>query len=59
MKLTNYFKETRQEMKKVVWPSKKEATNYTLGVILISLTVAVFFAVVDYLLTLGLEQILG
>ncbi len=59
MKITQYFKETRQEMKKVVWPSKKEATNYTLGVIFISLGVALFFAIVDYLLTLGLEQILG
>lgn len=58
MKITQYFKETRQEMRKVVWPSKKETTNYTLGVIFISLGVALFFAVVDYLLTIGLEQIL-
>ena len=45
-------------MKKVVWPSKKEATNYTLAVILISLGLAVFFAIVDYALNIGLEKII-
>ncbi len=58
MNLENYLKESRQEMKKVVWPSKKEATNYTLAVILISLGLAVFFAIVDYALNIGLEKII-
>ena len=58
MNLANYLKESRQEMKKVVWPSKKEATNYTLAVILISLGLAVFFAIVDYALNIGLEKII-
>lgn len=58
-KLTQYFKESRQEMKKVVWPSKKETINYTLAVILISLGLAVFFAVVDYFLNLGFEQLIS
>ena len=45
-------------MKKVVWPSKKETTNYTIAVVLISLGLAAFFAVVDYALNLGLEKII-
>ena len=57
-KLTQYFKESRQEMKKVVWPSKKETINYTLAVIFISLGLAAFFAIVDYFLNLGFEQLI-
>ena len=59
MKLTQYFNESKQEMKKVVWPSKKETINYTLAVILISLGLAAFFAIVDYALNLGLEKIIS
>lgn len=58
-KLIAYFRESKQEMKKVVWPSKKETTNYTLAVICISLGLAAFFAIVDYALNLGLEQIIS
>ncbi len=58
MNLANYLKESKQEMKKVVWPSKKETINYTLAVVLISLGLALFFAVVDYFLNIGLEQII-
>ena len=58
MKLVQYLKESRQEMKKVVWPSRKETANHTLAVIFISLGVAAFFAVVDYALNLGLEQLI-
>jgi len=46
-------------MKKVVWPSKKETTNYTLAVIFISLGLAIFFAVLDYFFNLGLEQLIS
>jgi len=58
MNLVKYLKESQQEMKKVVWPSKKEATNYTLAIVLISLAVAAYFAIVDYVLSLGIEQII-
>lgn len=45
-------------MKKVVWPSKKETINYTLAVVLISLGLAAFFAIVDYFLNIGLETVI-
>lgn len=48
-KVTNYLKASREELKKVVWPSKKETRNHTLLVIGISLLVAIFLGAVDYL----------
>ena len=58
-KLAQYVKESKQEMKKVIWPSRRETTNYTLAVIGISLGLAVFFAITDYMLNLGLEKIIS
>ena len=57
-KLLKYVLESKAEMKKVVWPNKKETTNYTLLVIGISLGVAVFFGILDYFLSLGLENLI-
>ena len=54
-KISNYFKESRAELKKVVWPTRKQTINHTLTVIGISVAVAVFMGVVDYLLSKALE----
>ena len=45
-------------MKKVVWPTKKQTTTYTLIVIGLSLGVAIFFGILDYAFNLGLEKII-
>ena len=58
-KLTNYLKESVLEMKKVTWPTKKETYNYTLLVIGISLAVAIFLGVLDYLFTQGFQFIIN
>jgi preprotein translocase subunit SecE len=57
-KLTNYIKESTAELKKVTWPTKKQTTNYTLLVIGISLVVATFIGVVDFILALGVEKVI-
>jgi preprotein translocase subunit SecE len=50
-KLTNYLRESYQELKKVVWPTKQETTNLTLVVIGISLGVAAFLGALDFFFT--------
>jgi preprotein translocase subunit SecE len=57
-RITTYIKESISELKKVTWPTKKETTNYTLLVIGISLGVAFFIGLVDYILALGIEKII-
>lgn len=54
-KLSQYINDSRVELKKVIWPSKKETRNHTLMVIGISLGVAAFLGVVDYGLNFLLE----
>ncbi|MBN1325824.1 preprotein translocase subunit SecE [Candidatus Falkowbacteria bacterium] len=57
-KISNYIRESIAELKKVTWPTKKQTVNYTLLIIGISLTVAFFIGVVDYILALGVEQVI-
>jgi preprotein translocase subunit SecE len=49
-KIIQYFKDSRQELKKVVWPTRKEAFNLTMLVILISLGVAFLLGAIDAIL---------
>ncbi len=55
MALFSYFRESREELKKVVWPTWLETRNNTLLVIGVSLFVAAFLGVLD----LGLKYLLN
>jgi len=57
-KITNYIKDSIAELKKVTWPTKKQTVNYTLLVIGISLALAAFIGIADYLLSLGVQQVI-
>jgi preprotein translocase subunit SecE len=57
-KITNYFQESLAEMKKVTWPTKKETYNYTLLVIGISIGVALFLGILDYIFSAGFQFII-
>lgn len=56
--LINYFKESKNELRKVIWPSRKEAIKHTLIVIGVSLAVAIFLGAIDYLMNFGLSELI-
>jgi len=58
MKIKNYIISSIEEMKKVTWPTKKETYNYTLLVIGISLAIAAFLGVLDYIFNFGLGLVI-
>ncbi len=53
--IRSYIKEVRFELKKVTWPGRKETLRYTLIVIGMSLTVAVFLGGLDFVFKYVLE----
>ena len=57
-KIGSYIKESRQELGKVHWPSRKELMAHTGLVIGVSLALATFIGVLDFLFTKGLELFL-
>lgn len=57
-RLISYIKESKDELKKVVWPTRKEVIRNTILVIAISLFVAIFLGILDLGLGIGLKEIL-
>jgi preprotein translocase subunit SecE len=48
-RIVSYFKDTRGELRKVSWPTRRQATNLTLIVLAASVAMAVFLGAVDLL----------
>ena len=42
-----FFRGVKAELKKVVWPTKKELINYTIVVFLVTIFIALVIAVLD------------
>lgn len=53
------FRETIGELRKVTWPTRQEATNLTKIVLVVIIVVGVYFFVVDTVLTLLFNMLLG
>ncbi len=58
-KVTEYLKETKGELKHVIWPSKSQTFYYTLIVIALSVIVAYFLGFFDFIFTKGLEKFIS
>ncbi|TAN34016.1 preprotein translocase subunit SecE [Patescibacteria group bacterium] len=56
--IKNYFLGSYAEMRKVNWPTKKQTFNYSLLVIGMSIGMAVFFSILDYIFNLGIEKMI-
>ena len=54
-----YVREVIGEVKKVTFPTKKETTVTTIMVFIMVTLAAIFFLVVDLMLSWGVKQILG
>lgn len=47
--VVKYFKETRAELRKVVWPTRDETKNLTIIVVSVTVAMAVFLGLLDYI----------
>ncbi|MBU4331768.1 preprotein translocase subunit SecE [Patescibacteria group bacterium] len=54
--LIEYIKDSKTELKKVTWPTRQETIKHTLMVIGVSLGVAAFLGIVDYILSTIFES---
>ena len=57
--IKNYLTGSYAEMRKVSWPNKKQTTNYSMLVIGLSVGMALFFAVLDYVFSLGVTSLIS
>jgi len=57
MGLVEYIKETKAELRHVSWPTRKQATVLTIAVIILSLLVAAYLGVFDWIFISILEVV--
>ncbi|MFO7653413.1 MAG: preprotein translocase subunit SecE [Candidatus Krumholzibacteriia bacterium] len=57
-RLTQYLRETQQEMKRVSWPSKAELKESTLIVLVTVAIITVIVYVIDKILDFAIKQII-
>lgn len=50
-RVTTYFRQSWNELSKVVWPSRKTAIRYTIAVVVFALVFAAFLGLIDLGLT--------
>lgn len=58
MNLITYVKDSISELRKVTWPTKKQAINYTIIVVALAVSMALFFAILDQILNIGLGKLI-
>ncbi len=54
-----FIQQTRAEVSKVVWPTRREVMLTTVMVFIMAALTAVFFALVDILIRTGLQGVLS
>lgn len=58
-KIQRYFRETIGELRKVNWPTRQEATNLTIIVLIVTFSMSVVLGLLDFLYTRFMAFILS
>ncbi len=57
--ITRYFRETIGELRKVTWPTRKEATSLTIVVLIVIAVMSAFLGILDFIYSRFFILILG
>jgi len=57
--IVRYLRETRSEMRKVHWPTRQEAENLTKIVLAVTVSMALFLGLSDYLFSLEVRGLVS
>ena len=55
--MKKFFKNVKQEMKKIKWPSRKDMSNYSIATLTIILFFCMFFIASDVLIS-GIKELM-
>ena len=58
-KVIEYLKETKAELKHVIWPKKSQTLYYTLIVIVLSILTGYYLGIFDFIFSRGLEKLIS
>jgi len=58
-KISEYLKETKTELKHVIWPNKRQTIFYTVIVIVLSVVIAYLLGISDFIFLQGLQKLIS
>lgn len=58
-KLVEFSRDVKREALKITWPTRKEVGLTTMMIVLMAVFAAIFFFVVDKILSVGIQAFLG
>ena len=58
-KTTEYLKETKAELKHVIWPSRSQTIFYTIIVVALSIFIAYYLGIFDFIFSQSLGKLIG
>jgi preprotein translocase subunit SecE len=58
-KITEYFQETKLELKHVIWPSRSQTFYYTLIVVILSVVIAYYLGIFDFIFSQVLQKVIA
>ncbi|PIQ85910.1 MAG: preprotein translocase subunit SecE [Candidatus Omnitrophica bacterium CG11_big_fil_rev_8_21_14_0_20_45_26] len=58
-KFTSFFSESKQELKRVSWPTRDELVQSTILVIVVTLIMAVFIGILDAIFSFLIRLLVG
>jgi preprotein translocase subunit SecE len=56
MGFIDYLRDTRGELRHVSWPTRKQAINYTIIVLIVSIGTGLFLGLLDFLFSMVLKR---
>ena len=57
-RLFNYFSESRAELAKVNWPTRREAAGLTVAVLIFTVVISIFVGGLDFIFSYGLQTLI-
>jgi preprotein translocase subunit SecE len=57
--VVKYFYETRAELRKVTWPTRDETKNLTIIIVIVTVAMAIFLGLLDYIFQVVVAGIIG
>lgn len=57
-KIKIFLSESKQELKRVNWPRREETVRYTIFVIVLSIGIAIFLGILDYIFIQVLQRVI-
>ncbi len=58
-KIVEYLKETKTELKHVIWPNRRQTISYTIIVVVLSIIIAYLLGIFDFAFLQSLQKIIS